>query len=70
MLDYILIILIEHLFRYRGIKNNEEKVIRSTISCEGFFFFIHFLDMSVNCELCFVNLQIEDYFIDFGKYFV
>ena len=68
MLDYILIILIKHLFKYRGTKkNNEEKVIGSTINCEAFFYF--FLDMLVNCEFCFVYLQIEDYFIDFGRYF-
>ena len=31
--------------------------------------FLLFLDMLVNCEFCFVNIQIEGYFIDFGRHF-
>ena len=51
MLDYILKILIEHLFGCWGKKNSETKVNGRTILWRVF------LDTLVNCEFCFVNVQ-------------
>ena len=63
MLDYLLTILIEHLFRCWGkIKWSKSKWKHNQL-------WRFFLDTFVNYEFCFVNLPIVDYFVGFGRYF-
>ena len=60
MLDYILKILIKHLFGCWGEKNSEAQVNGSSISCEEGPFQIHWWIVSF---ALLINLSIVDYFI-------
>ena len=62
MLDYLLTILIEHLFGCWG----KKKWSKSKWKHNQLWRCI--LDTFVNYEFCFVNLPIVDYFVGFGRY--